>query len=145
MGKFDAKKEQARNLYTKGRINRKEIASLVNVTEKTLRAWITKEDWDSLKEAQTVTRQQLLQDAFSQLKAVNQKIEEMGGVPDKVLSDAKSALRKEIEFLESNPLHVYCEVFDELTEWIIENKPDKALEYSKLFRGFLEEKHKAAL
>ncbi|WP_053405167.1 hypothetical protein [Persicobacter sp. CCB-QB2] len=145
MGKFDIKKEQARSLYVKGRINRKEISQIVGVTEKTLRTWIIKEDWDSLKEAQTVTRQQLLQDAFSQLKAVNQKIDEIGGVPDKVLSDAKTALRKEIEFLESNPLHVYCEVFDELTEWVIENKPAKALEYSKLFREFLEQKHKAAV
>ncbi len=145
MGKFDIKKEQAKNLYIKGRINRKEISQIVGVTEKTLRSWIDKDEWNSLKEAQTVTRQQLLQDAYSQLKAVNQKIDEMGGVPDKVLSDAKSALRKEIEAFESSPLHVYCEVFDELTEWIIENKPTKSLEYSKLFREFLEEKHKSAL
>lgn len=144
MGKNDEKRSLAQSLYVKGNLSRKEISNIVNVTEKTLRSWIDKYGWDDLKEAQTVTRQQLLTDAYKQLKAVNQAIEGRGGIPDKTLSDAKSVLRKEIEALSDSPVHIYIEVFNEVTEWLITNYPGKAAEVSNLLLSFIEQKQKQA-
>jgi hypothetical protein len=142
MSKFDEKRALAQSLYTRGYLSRKEICEIVGITEKTLRAWIDKYDWDALKEAQTVTRQQLLTDAYRQLKAVNKEIEDRGGIPDKVLSDAKSMLRKEIEALSDSPVHIYIEVFNEVTEWLIKNHPGKAADISSLLLNFIEGRQK---
>lgn len=144
MGKFDEKRALAQSLYTRGHLSRKEICEIVGITEKTLRAWIEKNDWDALKEAQTVTRQQLLADAYKQLKAINKKIEDRGGIPDKTLSDAKGMLRKEIEALSDSPVHIYIEVFNEVTEWLIKNHPGKAADISSLLLHFIEERQKQA-
>ena len=140
MSKYDEKRNIAQPLYTKGKLSRKEICNIVGIAEKTLRAWIEKYNWDDLKEAYSVTRQQLLADAYTQLKAVNQRIEEKGGIPDKTLTDAKSVLRKEIELLSDSPVHVYIEVFQEVTEWLMSNHPSRAAEISQLLLTFIEEK-----
>jgi transposase-like protein len=138
------KRQLAQSLYIKGNLTKKAIAQAVGCTEKTLRTWIEKYKWDNLKEAHTVTRKQLLADAYAQLKAVNQKIEERGGVPNKELSDAKSILRKEIEALSDNPLHVYVDCFDEVLEWVMRNDPKSAQQISELLLKFLEEKQRTA-
>jgi predicted DNA-binding protein YlxM (UPF0122 family) len=140
MGKYDEKRRHAGKLYIKDEFTRKEIAERVGVTEKTLRDWIERFGWDELKEANTITRQQLLLDAYTQLKAVNQKIAGMGNVPDKALSDAKATLRKEIETLSDSPLHQYAEVFDEFAVWLMGKHPDKAADIAQLQLQFLNEK-----
>jgi hypothetical protein len=142
MGKYDNKRSLAQSLYIRGSLTRIEISRIAGVTEKTLRTWVDKYEWDKLKEAQTVTRQQLLLDAYSQLKAVNRAIDEIGGVPNKTLADAKSGLRKEIEALSDSPVHVYIEVFNEITEWLIKLKPHKAAEISGLLLEFIDQKQK---
>lgn len=142
MGKYDQKRSLAQSLYIKGHLSRKEIAEIVGITEKTLRDWIQKYNWDALREAQSVTRQQLLLDAYTQLKAVNQAIEEIGGIPNKNLIDAKSVLRKEIEALSDSPVHVYIEVFNEITEWLMKNHPTEAGHVSELFLSFIDERQK---
>jgi len=139
MGKYDEKRKKAFGLYIKGTLTRKEIAEIVSITEKTLRTWIENGNWDELKEAKTVTRQQLLVDAYAQLKAVNQRIADMGNVPDKTLSDAKSQLRKEIETLSDSPLHQYAEIFDEFALWVFHNHSDKAADIAQLQLQFLNE------
>jgi len=142
MGKFDEKQRAAQSLYVRGSLNRKEIASLVEVNEKTLRAWIDKGNWDAMKEAISVTRQQLLHDAYVQLRAVNIAIADRGGIPNKELSDAKSMIRKEIELFSDSPLHLYVEVFDEVSEWLMKGHPAEAVLVSTLFLKFLEQKQK---
>lgn len=144
MGKYDDKRNMAQPLYTKSKLSRKEICQIVKVAEKTLRSWIDKYAWDNLKEAYSVTRQQLLADAYSQLKAVNQTVEEMGGVPDKKLADVKSSIRKEIELFSDSPIHAYIEVFNEVTEWLMLKHPIKAAEISQLLLTFIEDKTKQA-
>ncbi len=139
MAKYDEIKKKAAGLYVKGTLNRKQVADTVGVTEKTLRKWIEEGNWEELKDAKTVTRQQLLLDSYAQLKAVNQRIADMGNVPDKVLSDAKSGLRKEIETLSDSPLHQYAEIFDEFAVWMVHNQPDKAADIAYLQLQFLND------
>ena len=132
------KKQLAYSLFIKSSFNRKEIAKQVGCTEKTLRNWIEKEDWQSIKEAQTLTRSKLLQDAYSQLKAINEKInDDFGGIPNKELSDAKAVIRKEIEALSNHPLHLYVEVFTEFLDWVNENEPKDVQKIVALSDGFI--------
>ncbi len=123
-------------LYTKGVLSRKLIAQNVGTTEKTLRSWIESEGWDEQRQMQTITRPQLLQDAYRQLKALNDFIDEKGGIPDKSQSDAKAVLIREIELFSIKPLHKYIEVVSEFVDYIQKNKPDllmPVLEISDLF------------
>jgi len=135
------KQRIAKSLYIKSGLNRKEIASRAGCTEKTLRKWINKFNWDEIKQNTTITRPQLLQDAYNQLKAVNRRItDDCDGVPTKELAYAKAVLRKEIETLADAPLHVYIEVFDEYTNWIEKNYPKKLIELTSIAFDFIEEK-----
>mgnify|MGYP000400948523 CR=1 FL=1 len=132
------KKALAYSLFVKSSYNRKQISNQVGCTEKTLRNWIKDGDWESIKEAQTLTRSKLLQDAYTQLKAINEKINnDFGGVPNKELSDAKGVIRKEIETLSDNPLHVYVEVFTEFVDWVGENHNVKSITVLELADEFV--------
>lgn len=133
------KKRQAKSLYISTDMLKKDIALQAGVTTKTLRAWAETENWDQIKESKTITRQQLLQEAYEQLAAVNKVImEQHNGVPDKKLSDAKAVLRKEIEALAELPLHQLVSVFHEYTGWLNTYKPDKLLEYTESLNEFIE-------
>ena len=132
------KKQLAKSLYIKSNLNRKQIAHQVRCSQTSLRSWIKKEDWENIKEAETISRTRLLQDAYNQLKAINDKINnELGGVPNKELSDAKGVIRKEIEVLSNMPLHNYVEVMIELTRWLQINHSDKLLEVMELVDDFI--------
>jgi predicted transcriptional regulator len=134
------KKILAKNLFVKSSMNRKEIALQVGVTEKTLRNWVELDNWEELKDAQTITRAQLLQDAYNQLKAINKKIEEdFNGIPSKELSDAKGVIRKEIEHFSKQPIYQYIEVFEEFIDYLVKNHPKQTTEFAKLSGEFINE------
>lgn len=134
------KKLVARSLYLKSQMNRKQIANQVNVTEKTLRKWIDEGDWDTVKEAETISRKELLREAYAQLRAINKKInDELGGVPDKQLADAKGVIRREIEALSEMPLHRYVEMAMELTNWVQHNEPQKLISITEALDGFIQD------
>ena len=113
----------AKSLFIKSDLLRKEIAKQVGVTEKTLRDWISKFNWEELKLSQTITREQLYEQELKQLAALNKQIEEQGGVPNKQQSDAKAVIRKNIEVLSHTPLYKYIEAFDDFSNWMIKNHP----------------------
>jgi hypothetical protein len=132
------KKNLAKTLFVKSTMNRKQIAAQVSVTEKTLRSWIELDNWEDLKNSQTITRSQLLQDAYNQLRAINQKIEtELNGVPTKELSDAKGVIRKEIEHFSHQPIYKYVEVFEEFIEHLAKNAPVELTKFAELSQNFI--------
>lgn len=132
------KKVLAKGLFVKSTMTRKEIATQVSVTEKTLRNWIDTDNWEELKNSQTITRGQLLQDAYNQLRAINQKIEvDFKGVPTKELSDAKGVIRKEIEHFSHQPIYKYVEVFEEFIEYTSKVSPVDLTKFSELSQGFI--------
>lgn len=119
-------------------MNRKEIATQVGVTEKTLRNWIELDEWEDLKNSQTITRAQLLQDSYNQLRAINQKIEvDFKGVPTKELSDAKGVIRKEIEIFSHQPIYKYIEVFEEFIEFTSNISPADLTKFAELSQAFI--------
>ncbi len=132
------KKDLARALYITGKHTRRDIATNVGCAEKTLRGWIEKDNWEMLKEAKTVTRHELLADEYKQLKLINEKITEQGGIPTKIQTDAKAVIAKNIERLSDAPLHRYVEVFEDFTNHIMERYPKLAKGYCNIMYEFLE-------
>lgn len=138
--KNQEKKDFAKLLFIQSNLNRKEIASQVGVTEKTLRNWIESDNWQDIKDSQTITREALLSDSYAQLKAINEKIKtELGGVPNKELSDAKAVIRKEIESLSVHPTYRYVEVMEEFQSWLTRNEPQHLKVMTELSLKFVEE------
>jgi len=132
-------KQLARELFLNGRYSRKELAEMVGVTEKTLRRWIEAENWEKLKISVSITRKKLLQEAYQQLDNINQYIKnELNGIPNKEMADAKAVIRKEIETLSDRPLYQYIEVTEELIEYIGKTDPKKLVECTETIRNFIE-------
>jgi len=137
------KKILAQELFISGAHTRKSISEMVSITEKTLRNWIEHGEWEKMKDLQGVTRSQLLQDSYAQLKAVNEKITSIGGVPNKELYDAKSILGKEIERLSDHAIAIYIECFSEFTSWLLRNHPKESRLFGSMMLEFLEAKQKS--
>jgi len=132
------KKEQARALYVKSGMNKKQIAEAVKITPKTLNNWIEEGKWDEQKESLQITRPQLLQEAYAQLAAINKQIrDEFNGVPPKHLSDSKAVIRKEIETFDKNPLHQYIEVFEEYVDWLSKTHPSQLAVFGETSMEFI--------
>jgi transposase len=142
--KIAEKKIVAQGLFTRSTMTRKEIASTVDVTEKTLRGWIVDGNWEQMRDAMQITKPKLLNDAYRQLAAINKKIDdELGGVPNKELSDAKATIRKEIEKFETSPIHIFVEVFEELIDFLSKNDPEKLQEFTMITQRFLMHKNRS--
>lgn len=67
-------KEWAKSLYIGGGLTQKDIAERVGVTEKTIKSWIDKGKWDSLKKSLLTTKQNQLGFLYDQLDFLNTDI-----------------------------------------------------------------------
>ncbi len=141
MAASDIKKRLAQELYVLGNQTQKSIAETINVTPKTLGKWIEINNWDSLKDLQSITKKQLLTDSYAQLAAVNLAIKANGNVPTKEQYDAKSILGKEIDRLSDSPLAVYTDVFSEFIDYLLRNEPKDVQRFAQLSMVFIESKN----
>lgn len=137
------KKDLALGLFVKSNMNQKEIAATVGVSAKTLRSWIDVGEWEKQRDSLRITRPQLLQEAYAQLKAINEVIREKhAGVPSKDLSDAKAVIRKEIEALEHAPIFRYVEVFEHYMDWLSKSNPVEMMDFAKRSQQFISDLQK---
>lgn len=141
MKQSDTKKRLAQELYVLGNQTQKSIAATIGVTEKTLGKWITDNEWDALRDLQSITKKQLLTDSYAQLAAVNLAIKKNGNVPSKEQYDAKSILGKEIDRLSDSPLAVYTDVFSDFIDWLLRNEPKHVQDFARLSMLFIENKN----
>lgn len=141
MRQNDTKKRLAQELYVLGNQTQKSIAETIGVTEKTLGNWIKDNEWDGLKDLQSITKKQLLADSYAQLAAVNLAIKANGNVPGKEHYDAKSILGKEIDRLSDSPLAVYTDVFSEFIDYLLRNEPKHTTIFAQLSMSFIESKY----
>lgn len=136
----EQKRETAKGLFVKSDMAQKEIAVLLGVSEKTVSEWRKKYGWDSARQIQSITRKSLLEDAYKQLDAINQKITAKGGIPDKALSDAKAECLREIEKFSDTPTHIYIDVFEDFCAWLSKYCPKDLHRFSELSLRFVESK-----
>ena len=131
----------AQTLYLSGKHTQKAIAELTGVTEKTIGKWAVEGKWEEMRQLQTVTKAELLKEAYSQLSKINKKIkDEMGGIPDKVMSDAKAQALREIEAFDERSLQTYADCFEDFTGWLVRNEPSQSVTFSQLLLRFLDYK-----
>ena len=134
-------RETAKGLFVKSDMSQKEIAVLLGVSEKSVSEWRKKYDWDTSKQIQSITRKSLLEEAYKQLDAINKKITDKGGIPDKALSDAKAECLREIEKFSDTPTHIYIDVFEDFCAWLSRYTPKQLREFSELSLRFIESKN----
>lgn len=131
-------RETAKGLFVKSDMSQKEIAVLLGVSEKSVSEWRKKYDWDTSKQIQSITRKSLLEEAYKQLDAINKKIADKGGIPDKALSDAKAQCLREIERFSDTPTYLYVSVFEDFCSWLSKNEPKQLMSVSQLGLRFIE-------
>lgn len=135
----DKEKQIARELYLNTSMTQKEIAFKLGISEQTLSKWVNNGKWDEIKTAKSITKEQLLKQAYEQLAAINKAIEERGGVPDKQLSDAKGILVKEIALLEKNhSISTAVYIMDRFLNYVLTHNPSIAKEVSQMQLAFIE-------
>lgn len=139
MGKAKPDKSLAYQLYIGSDLARYKIAEQAGCTEKTLRGWIEKGNWDEIRQSQRITKEELLQTSYRQLAAVQKEVDENhNGVPTKTLADAMSSIRKNIEALSDQPVHKYIEVLNDFTLWLSRNHPAKLKDQSVLLGEYTQ-------
>jgi len=97
------KKDYAKLLFLSGGdLSRKEIADRAGVTEKTLRAWIADELWESFKTSLVTAKSDILRRMYAINQAVIEKIEKTaGGYGDTKLADMSIKYTAAIRNLET--------------------------------------------
>lgn len=120
------KKQRAYQLFVASTLNRKEIATQIGITEKTLRGWIEAGDWETIRNSRLITQPELRKNAYAQLAALQKEIaEKHNNVPPKAVSDALSSVLRQIELLSDQPLFRYIEVLDDFTNWMSTHNPQQ--------------------
>ncbi len=83
------KRELAKQIYLRDNLSQKEIAEMVDVSQKSLSKWIRDERWDTEKSAYTITREQQIQRLYGHISAINETISQRE--PGKNVPNAKEA------------------------------------------------------
>lgn len=97
------KREWAQMLFTKERLNQKEIAERVGVTEKTISNWKQKYEWEELSQSINVTKEVQLRRMYAQLDRLTDYIENKkdNQFPDIKEVNTMSQLTNNIQKLET--------------------------------------------
>lgn len=82
------KKEWAQLLYLTDQYTQKEIAAKVDVAEKTISQWVTKEGWDNLRKSMLVTRNEMLSFLYNVLAGISDQMKESKDYADTKKADA---------------------------------------------------------
>lgn len=75
MAKTNDNRGKAKSLYLTGQYDQKEIAALLEVSEKTISKWKTEDDWESFKTSLLTTRENELRRLYKILKSLNDEID----------------------------------------------------------------------
>ncbi len=137
-------RELARELYLQTDKSQKEIATMCEVSEKTLGKWITDANWDGIKKAQRESPEKIINDLYAELEEINTAIK--GNDPGHRFADAKTAdarnkiivsinrLKKEVA------LPQYVAVSTALIDFIASRDLEAAKRVRPLFDEFLRNK-----
>lgn len=142
MGKQSDKKAKARSLYLTGQYAQKEIAELVDVTEKTISKWKEEEGWEEMKTSLLTTRENELRRLYKILKNVNDSIDltVAAGLPvgakeaDSVLKFTAAIRNLEIETSIAEKVEVGMAFIDAVRK----EDPELAKVITKHFDNFLQ-------
>jgi len=143
---IEKKKEHARLLYTHEKLNQKETAKRAGVTEKTIGSWIKLYEWDKMRAALTITKEQQLRMMYSQLNEINVAIserEEGKRYASSKEADTINKLASSIKSMENDAgIAETISVFMEFSNWCRTYDSSKANEIVELHDAFIKTKLK---
>ena len=143
---LEKRKEHARLLYTRERLNQKEAAKRAGVSEKTMGAWVNKYKWDAERSALTITKERQLTMMHHALNEINDAIanREEGkrfatpGEADTIMKYAAAINKLETDCGIAETISVLTEV----TSYVRLANPEKAKEIVDMFDAFIKSKLK---
>ena len=130
----EEKKAIALDLFLDTDKTQKEIAEIVNVTEKTVTKWKVEGDWDLLKSASTITARNIIDNIY-------QKMHELS-LSDKLEADKLIKLASTIEKLSNKKVTVsqIINVFKDFTTWAFGEDPELAKQINLLQKKYVNNK-----
>lgn len=138
------KKEWAQLLYLQNQLSQKEIAAKVKVAEKTISAWVHKENWNKLRKSLLTSKSDLLRFFYDVLDNVKNKINETeDGIGDSKIADMVVKYTASIKSLETETsVSVLMEAGMQFHKYMQTIDPAKALEFLNNYDSFIKEKLK---
>lgn len=127
------KKDWAKLLFLKEQLTQKEIASKVDVSEKTISKWVRDENWQQLRASITITKEESLRRFYMQVNEINDMIssrEPGKRFPDSKETDTLVKLTATIKNLETDAsVADVIEVFKRFLNFIRPISLEKAQEF----------------
>jgi transposase len=142
--KKQVEKDFAKVLFVNDNVSQKEIASRLNVTEKTIGKWVKDGDWEKLKKSMLVTKENQLNMLYDQLDFLNTDIKDRDyKIATSKEADVISKLTSAIKKLETEiSIGETVEVAKQLIQFIRSQDIAFANELTKYCDGFINEKMK---
>lgn len=140
------KKAQAEYLFLHTDLTAVAIAQIVNVTEKTLSAWVNANNkaWKIARTAKAITPERLIAAYYSQLNELNEMInkrEEGERFPSSTEADTISKLVNQIEKLKKkHNLSSYISAIDEFTKFLNRKDANLVKQLAPFCIDFMREK-----
>lgn len=130
----DEKYAIAQDLFLETDKTQKEIAQIVHVTEKTLTKWKNEGDWETLKNASTVTARKIIDNLYKRAYALS---EDPKSKPDDIIKIANS-----IEKLSNRKVTVsqIINVFKDFISYAFNQNADLAKEINLLQKKYVDYK-----
>lgn len=99
---LEEKRDWAQYLYTEAKLNQKEVANKVGVSQKTIGEWKEKYMWEDLRKSLLTTRKEQLAILYNQLDAITGYIRDhQNNIPDSKQSDSILKITAAIKNLET--------------------------------------------
>jgi transcriptional regulator with XRE-family HTH domain len=100
----EIKKELAKVLFTREKLDQNVISQRVGVSEKTVSKWVNENDsaWKRERQRLLISKQDQLNSFYSQLEKLNEQIEDGDGIPDTKQADIQIKLTAAIRNLETD-------------------------------------------
>jgi uncharacterized protein YjcR len=130
----DEKYSIAQDLFLETDKTQKEIAEMINVTEKTLGKWKAQGEWDMLKSASTVTARKIIENLYKKAHALS---EDPKSRPNDIIQIANS-----IEKLSNKKVTIsqIINVFKDFTTYAFTQNAELAKEINLLQKKYVDYK-----
>ena len=128
-----AKKELAEKLFIEDGLTAKEISPLVGVSEQTLSRWRKDGNWDNKRNEFLAAPHKIKEVLMKELKSI------ASGEGSTIDADALAKVSKVIETLSSRTsVQVIFSVFKEFDNWMADQEPRLAIEFTDWHKRFLQ-------
>ncbi len=138
------KKSIAKELYIHGDYTYEEISSKVGTSRQTISRWAHDEEWAAIKASMTVGKEKTLKSLYAHVKQINDAILERPEgerTPTVAEADILSKMSASIAKLEQESgIREYISAGMAFLGWLRKTDPEKAVEFSSLWDGFIKDK-----